>query len=574
MKKAAGWILIGVLMLGIVYALAEGSVATTKAPKAVQAIGMGDEGEGVFLIQRKLAELNYYSGEISGKFDNATQAALRTFQKDYSLTSTGDANAETQAALNTAKYRPLQKGDSGEDVKELQARLTELDYYYGKISGNFLEGSYYAICDFQNKHGLPVTGEADINTLELLYNASALSKKATRPPETQSPLITPSPTPAPTPTPAPIAPSGDMPTADASITPSPEPTGIAFTKRLQKGSKGEKVEQLQQRLFVLGYYMDEVTGTYDAETKAAIIEFQKNNNLTTDGVTGEKTWNMLFNISDVLDSSATPRPTPAPTPVPYAITIDVTNQVVTAYGLDENNEYTKVVRQMICSTGTKATPSDLGVFKLGAGRSRFPLFPKYNCYVQYWVPIVNGIGFHSVIYNTKNTMDLAEYSYHQLGTRASHGCIRLLVDDAKWIYENAGKGTVVTITNQLPADPELTQSLKPAALNRKNMLPKTTPAPTEPPVYDASQEPPLPMRSLSRGSKGEDVYWLQMKLKEMGYYNGTVTGGYYGGTQKAVKAYQKDNGLTADGVAGVKTQSHLYADVLPTATPKVEASSD
>ena len=82
------------------------------------------------------------------------------------------------------------------------------------------------------------------------------------------------------------------------------------------------------------------------------------------------------------------------------------------------------------------------------------------------------------------------------------------------------------------------------------------------------------MRSLSRGSKGEDVYWLQMKLKEMGYYNGTVTGGYYGGTQKAVKAYQKDNGLTADGVAGVKTQSHLYADVLPTATPKVEASSD
>jgi hypothetical protein len=179
------------------------------------------------------------------------------------------------------------------------------------------------------------------------------------------------------------------------------------------------------------------------------------------------------------------------------------------------------------------------------------------------------MGFHSVIYNTKNTMDLAVGSYSQLGRRASHGCIRLLVADAKWIYENAGKGTVVTVTNKLPSDPELTQSLKPAPLNRKNMLPKTTPVPTAPPVYDGRLAPPQPFRSLNKGDKGADVYWLQMKLKEMGYYPGTVTGGYYGGTQKAVKAYQKDYGLTADGVAGIKTQNLLYGDVLPSPTPEV-----
>jgi hypothetical protein len=278
---------------------------------------------------------------------------------------------------------------------------------------------------------------------------------------------------------------------------------------------------------------------------------------------------MVFNNQETLEAGATPRPTPVPTPVPYAITIDVNNQVVTAYGLDENNQYTKIVRQMICSTGTYETPSSIGSWKLGSGRSRFPLFPKFNVYVQYWTPIANGMGFHSVIYNTKNTMDLSVSTYSHLGRRASHGCIRLQVADAKWIYENAGKGTVVTVTNKLPSDPELTQSLKPAPLNWKNMLPKSTPAPTAPPVYDGKQPPPQPFRTLGKGDKGADVYWLQMKLKEMGYYMGTVTGGYYGGTQKAVKAYQNDNGLTADGSAGIKTQNMLYSDVLPAKTPEV-----
>ena len=38
------------------------------------------------------------------------------------------------------------------------------------------------------------------------------------------------------------------------------------------------------------------------------------------------------------------------------------------------------------------------------------------------------------------------------------------------------------------------------------------------------QHPPETLRKLTEGSKGEDVYWLQMRLKELGFYNGTVTG--------------------------------------------------
>ena len=561
MKRFVVWMLIGVLALGMVYALAEGGTVTAQAPGEAQPVKLGDSGEQVTRLQKKLAELYYFIGEADGLYKESTLKAIKSFQGDFGLEKNGIADARTQAALLNAKYRPLEKGDSGEAVKALQTRLTELGYYDGKISGNYLDGSFYGISDFQRKNGLEVNGKADVKTQELLFDASrALSKTGTAPVQTPmpSPSATPAPTPSPLNTPVPVV-----------TAPAATPETVAYTKRLQKGSKGENVKLLQEKLFELGYYMDEITGTYSSETKEAVIAFQQTNGLPADGITGEKTWNMVFNNQDRLEAGATPRPTPVPTPVPYAITIDVTNQVVTAYGLDESNQYTKVVRQMICSTGTRATPSDIGSWKLGSGRSRFPLFPKFNVYVQYWTPIANGIGFHSVIYNTKNTMDLAVGSYRQLGTRASHGCIRLLVADAKWIYENAGKGTVVTITNKLPSDPELTQSLKPAPLSYKNMLPKVTPAPTAPPVYDGKQTPPQPFRSLNKGDKGADVYWLQMKLKELGYYTGTVTGGYYGGTQKAVKAYQKDYGLTADGVAGIKTQNMLYADVLPTATPEV-----
>ena len=63
---------------------------------------------------------------------------------------------------------------------------------------------------------------------------------------------------------------------------------------------------------------------------------------------------------------------------------------------------------------------------------------------------------------------------------------------------------------------------------------------------------------------------LQMRLQELGYYHGTITGGYYGGTIKAVEAFQRDHGLSIDGAAGQQTQSLLFsAAVDPTPAPSV-----
>ena len=60
-----------------------------------------------------------------------------------------------------------------------------------------------------------------------------------------------------------------------------------------------------------------------------------------------------------------------------------------------------------------------------------------------------------------------------------------------------------------------------------------------------------------QGSSGEGVKTIQTKLKNWGYYTGSVDGVYGGGTAEAVKNFQKSNGLTADGVAGPATLSKL-----------------
>lgn len=65
-------------------------------------------------------------------------------------------------------------------------------------------------------------------------------------------------------------------------------------------------------------------------------------------------------------------------------------------------------------------------------------------------------------------------------------------------------------------------------------------------------------KRLKKGSRGEAVKKLQTALQEQGYYNGKIDGVYGNGTVKAVKAFQKANGLKVDGIAGPQTQEKLY----------------
>lgn len=62
---------------------------------------------------------------------------------------------------------------------------------------------------------------------------------------------------------------------------------------------------------------------------------------------------------------------------------------------------------------------------------------------------------------------------------------------------------------------------------------------------------------LRQGAKGGEVKEVQRRLKQWGYYNGSVDGVFGSGTRAAVIKFQKKNGLTADGVVGAATYKAL-----------------
>ena len=81
---------------------------------------------------------------------------------------------------------------------------------------------------------------------------------------------------------------------------------------------------------------------------------------------------------------------------------------------------------------------------------------------------------------------------------------------------------------------------------------------------DASQtqvEAVLSAATLRQGSQGEQVKEVQRRLKQWGYYNGSVDGVFGAATRAAVIAFQKKNGLTADGIVGKATFEALGINV-------------
>ena len=66
-----------------------------------------------------------------------------------------------------------------------------------------------------------------------------------------------------------------------------------------------------------------------------------------------------------------------------------------------------------------------------------------------------------------------------------------------------------------------------------------------------------PVAVLKTGSRGAEVKEVQRRLKNWGYYSGSVDGVFGAGTRAAVIRFQQKNGLKADGVVGKATYQAL-----------------
>ena len=127
----------------------------------------------------------------------------------------------------------------------------------------------------------------------------------------------------------------------------------------------------------------------------------------------------------------------------YEIWVNRQCCTVTVYAKDGSNGYIIPVKRFACSVGLPSTPTPKGTFYTSNKYRWHTLMgPSYG---QYCTRIVNGILFHSVAGRNMTSYNLKASDYNKLGSPASHGCVRLCVRDAKWIYDNCNSGTKVVI---------------------------------------------------------------------------------------------------------------------------------
>ena len=128
----------------------------------------------------------------------------------------------------------------------------------------------------------------------------------------------------------------------------------------------------------------------------------------------------------------------------YWVKVNEQCNVVTVY--EKSGGKWKPIRAMLCSTGLKKPGKETprGTYYMGGRRQWGVMF--FGVYAQYCTTISGDYLFHSVQYNKqRNYKSQPTDEFNKLGRHASHGCVRMSVMDAKWIYDNCKAGTKVTI---------------------------------------------------------------------------------------------------------------------------------
>lgn len=276
---------------------------------------------------------------------------------------------------------------------------------------------------------------------------------------------------------------------------------------------------------------------------------------------------------------------------PYYIQVNKNTNVVTVYKSKVNGVYQNPVKAFICSVGY-STPT--GTFKTPAKYRWHTLQgPSYG---QYCTRIYGGYLFHSVWYyeNGKNdTVSVAQYN--KLGQTASHGCVRLTVADAKWIYDNCPLGTEVKIINGTSKNDPLgkPEALKLNTKNKMDWCP-TDPDPRNPYTKKSPEITGTKNKTVQLGDKvdleeGVNAYDtagnnITSKLKVSGKVN-TKKIGTYKVTYSVVDAIKRtakktvnvkvvDNSTVVISAKSQKVQLGTEFDPLKGVTAKTKAGTN
>ncbi|MBQ8953322.1 MAG: peptidoglycan-binding protein [Clostridia bacterium] len=409
-------------------------------------VAKGSGGLAARRVQRRLVVLNYLNDTADGLFGVNSETALAAFQVMNGLPETGVADRETQRIIFSDKAKPGKKpvynqlvlGSSGEIVKQVQRQLITLGFMNGSASGYFDKATqngvialekYLYVVDHPDL--APKTTSAPNQAAEeIVDGASASEAVAADDPENNPYEVLPealSGADA-----AGFVASGVM--SDALQRRFLEDGIPVYSDALRKGDSGDDVVRVQRRLHSLGYLTASgVDGLFGGGTEAAVKHFQSRNKMEQTGIADQTMQYTLFS-SDAVKSIK-----------PYQIKVSIKDQRVYVYSADTMDNYTILTMTFKCSTGLDSTPTPKGTFTDTGRGARWHYFQKFDCWAQYAWYIDGDIMFHSVLYSQQDESTLRKSSVNALGYKASHGCVRLAVSDAKWIWDNCSSGTTVVV---------------------------------------------------------------------------------------------------------------------------------
>ena len=294
--------------------------------------------------------------------------------------------------------------------------------------------------------------------------------------------------------------------------------------RLEKGSTGSDVKDLQTKLKKLGYYDAYVDGDYGDTTVAAVKAFQKKYNLTADGIAGKETLKKLDSVYKNADS----------------------DKDDDSLRMGDSGSAVKDLQTKLKKLGYYSGTVD-STFGSGTYAAVRAFQKKYNL-------TADGVAGSETLKKLDSAYKNADSDKDDDSLRkgATGSAVKDLQTKLKKLgFYNAyvdgsyGDTTVAAVKAfqkkyNLTADGVAgSETLKKLDSAYKNA--------------DSDKDD----GSLRKGATGSAVKNLQTKLKKLGFYNASIDGDYGDTTVAAVKAFQKKYNLTADGVAGSETLKKL-----------------
>ena len=507
----------------IAAAIARKGGTSASSSNSGSALKLNSKGTRVTQLQQDLKQLGFYYAEITGNFGEKTEAAVKKFQESRGLTVNGVAGTSTLNAIASAITKAggstsgstggvMRLGSTGDDVRALQQNLTILGYYYGDVTGRYGSLTQQAVKKFQKAKGMTDDGVAGTTTVNAIVSA--------------------------------VRSSGSTPASGS---------GSAATGTLREGDSGTAVKELQTMLKKLNYYYGDITGSFGSLTRQAVRKFQDDNDLTVDGIAGTSTLNKLRAMTGGTVSTGGSSGT----------TVTTAN----SYGrIKKDNVYLRA--SYSTSSASKAS--------LGQG-TLVRISKTYTSAGVKWYYISVNMG--SYVHNGYVRSDMidviTEGEYNSSGGNSGNnygdhevlGMIKVTGDNVALRYEPNIYADRVDVANigdtfyYIDTNPGWFQtragywiSSSYAKVMSDDEINNSTPTDENTKYY------------YGDGRENNAVIKeIQQALKDLGYYGAEITGRFGGKTEDAVKGFQSDHGLTADGVVGPATLRAIRSAISGTA---------